>query len=446
MRPKQRTHLLRQSREQLPWAGYFDGLKVYALTHMGPTDVLGSGLLMVLAFGNYALLYFTCFALSCFRIPRAAFARARLAPRSTKDVFIVAAVATLIIPFIYFPALAQLELIVSQSELARVRAKVQETIAPVARLVVEQIDDDYYPEGTGELIVKARSEVASPVGAAAERLRREVDATFDRLESEGVDEYLDWYYSLTTEWAQIAMLLSGGFESLENYLSEKAQEIFGQEKWYTGIDAAFERLMAADDKARKAYEQKVRDILERNRVGPQCLQGAEIDVASVMSLGDIFQPSFHRDFIPSAYRFLSAGSGGAAVSAVVGTVIAKKIQTKILATFVLKTAAKSLPKFVASKFASAASAAGAAVGSIVPVLGTAIGATVGALVGLGTGIAIDAGLLKVEEALSRDDFRREIVTAIRKARREFENQYLGTPVPSKPASPFSRSATIHPTT
>ncbi len=430
-------------REALHWAGYFDGLKVYALTHMGPTDALGAGLLMVLAFGNWALLYFTCFALSCFRIPRAAFVRARLAPRSTKDVFIVAAVATLIIPFIYFPALAQLELIVSQSELARVRAKVQETIAPVARLVVEQIDDDYYLEGTGELIVKARSEVASPVGAAAERLRREVDATFDRLESEGVDEYLDWYYSLTTEWAQIAMLLSGGFERLESYLSEKAREIFGQEKWYTGINAAFERLMAADDKARKAYQQKVRDILERNRVGPQRLQGAEIDVASVMSLGDIFQPSFHRDFIPFAHRFLSAGSGGVAVSAVVGPVIAKKIQTKILATLVLKTAAKSLPKIVASKVAGAgagaASAAGAAVGSIVPGLGTAIGAAVGAvggfLVGFGTGIAIDAGLLKVEEALNRDDFRREIVTAIRETRREFENQYLGTPVPSKPASP-----------
>jgi len=425
-------------REALHWAGYFDGLKAYALTHMEPTDALGAGLLMVLAFGNYALLYFTCFALSCFQIPRAAFVRARLAPRSTKDVFIVAAVAALLIPFIYFPALAQLELIVSQSEPARVRAKVQATIAPVTRLVVEQIDDDYYLEGTGELIVRARSEVASPVGAAAERLRREVDATFDRLESEGVDEYLDWYYSLTAEWGRFYELIIGGVEHLESHLAEKVRETFEQEKWYAGINVALEGLTAADEAARKAYEQKVRDILKRNRVSPQRLQGAEVDVASVTSLEDIFQSSFHRDFIPSAHRFLNAGSGGAAVSVVVGTVIAKKIKTKILATLVLKVAAKAPLKVVTSKLLSSAvgsAAAGAAAGSIVPGLGTGIGAVGGALVGLGAGIAIDGVLLNVEEALSREDFRREIVTAIREARREFENQYLGTPVPSKSASP-----------
>ena len=134
-------------REALHWAGYFDGLKAYALTHRGPTDSLGAGLLMVLAFGNYALLYFTCLALSCFRIPRAGFVRARLAPRSTEDVFIVAAVAAFLIPFIYFPALAQLESIVSQSEPTRVRAKMQATITPVVRLVVEQIDDGLLPRG-----------------------------------------------------------------------------------------------------------------------------------------------------------------------------------------------------------------------------------------------------------------------------------------------------------
>ena len=424
-------------REALHWAGYLDGLKAYALTHLGPTDALGAGLLMVLALGNYALLYFTCLALSCFRIPRAGFVRARLAPRSTEDVFIVAAVTAFLIPFIYFPVLAQLESIVSQSEPTRVRAKVQATITPVVRLVVEQIDDDYYLEGTRELIAKARSEAASPVGAAAERLRREVEATFERLESEGVDEYLDWYYSLTAEWGRLVKLLTGGVERLENHLAEKVRETFEQEKWYPGIDTAFERLMAADDEARRAYEQKVRDILKRNRVGPQRLQDAEVDVASVTSLEDILQPSFHQDFIPSAHRFLEAGSGGAAVGVGLGTVIAKKVKTKILAKLVLKVAAKAPLKVVTSKLGSAAvsAATGAAVGSAVPGLGTAAGFTGGAIVGLGTGIAIDGALLNLEEALSRDDFRREIVTAIREARREFEDQYLGTPAPPKPASP-----------
>ena len=99
-------------REALHWAGYFDGLKAYALGHLGPTDALGAWLLMGLALGNYALLYFACLALSCFRTPRAGFVRAHLAPRSTEDMFKIAAVATFLVPFIYFPVLAHIEQVI----------------------------------------------------------------------------------------------------------------------------------------------------------------------------------------------------------------------------------------------------------------------------------------------------------------------------------------------
>ena len=424
-------------REALHWAGYFDGLKAYALAHLGPTDALAAWTLMVLALGNYLLLYFACLALSCFRLPRAAFVRTRLAPRSTEDVFKVAAVATFLIPFIYFPALAHLESLVSQSqEPARVRANVQATMTPIVRLVVEQIDGDHYRQGTVEQIVRARSQAAVPVGVAAEQLRREVDATFERLEHEAVDEYLDWYYTLTAEWGRVVKLLTGGVERLDNHLAEKVRETFEQQKWYAGIDTAFDRLMAADEEARKAYEETVHDILERNRVGAEQLQNAEVDVASITSLDHILQPSFHQDFIPAAHRFLVASGGGAAVAGGVGTIIAEKVKSKILAKLVLKVVAKAPLKVLVSKLGSAGATAaiGAAAGSAVPGLGTAVGAVGGAVIGLGTGIAIDGALLELEEALSRDDFRREIVTTIREARREFEDQYLGTPAPPKPGN------------
>ena len=425
-------------REALHWAGYFDGLKAYALGNLGSPDGLAAWLIMGLLVGNYVLLYYACVAVSCFRIPRAGFVRARLAPRSTEDVFKVAAVATFLIPFIYFPVLAQLEAFVSQSPHAvDFRTKAQEKITPIVRLVVEQIDGVHYQEGTLEQIARARSEAALPVGAAAEHLRREVDAAFDRLETEAVDEYLDWYYSLPAEWGRLLKLLAGGAERLEAHLTEKVRETFEQEKWYAGINSAFERLMAADEEARKAYEQTVRAILERNRVGSQQLQGAEIDVASIASLDDILTPSFHQDFVPAAHRFLGASGGGAAVAGGVGTIIAQKVKTKILAKLVLKVAAKAPLKALVSKVGSAAASAaiGAAAGSVVPGLGTAIGAAGGAVVGLGAGVAIDGVLLELEEALSRDDFRRELVIAIREARREVEDQMLGTPNPPKPASP-----------
>ena len=427
-------------REALHWTGYFDGLKAYAFGNPGSPDGLAAWLIIIMGLlvGNYLLLYYACVALSCFRIPRAGFVRARLAPRTTEDVFKVAAVATFLIPFIYFPLLAQLEVFVSQSPHAGdFRTKAQATITPIVRLVVEQIDGDYYREGTLEQIARARSEAALPVGAAAEQLRREVDATFDRLENEAVDEYLDWYYSPTAEWGRLFKLL-GGVERLEGHLAEKVRETFEQEKWYAGINTAFERWMAADEEARKAYEQTVRAILERNRVESQRLQNTEVVVASIVSLEDILKPSFHQDFVPAAHRFLGASGGGAVVAGAVGTIIAQKVKTKILAKLVLKVAAKAPLKALASKAGGApvAAATGAAAGSVVPGLGTAVGAAAGAVIGFGAGIAIDGALLELEEALSRDDFKREIVSAIHEARREFEDQMLGTPNPPKPASPL----------
>ena len=433
-------------REALHWAGYFDGLKAYALGKLGSPDGLAVWLVMALLVGNYLLLYYACVALSCFRIPPAGFVRARLAPRSTEGVFKVAAVATFLIFFVYFPLLAQLEAFVSQSPHAvSLRTKAQTTITPIFRNVVEQIDGDYCTEGTLEQIARARREAALPVGAAAEQLRREVDATFNRLESEAVDEYLDWYYSLTAEWGRLVKLLAGGVERLEGHLAEKMRETFEQEKWYEGINTAFERLMAADEEARKAYEQTVRVILERNCEESQRLQDVEIDIASIASLEDILKPSFHQDFfhqdfVPAAHRFLGASGGGAAVAGSVGTIIAQKVKTKILAKLVLKVAAKAPLKAVTSKVGSAAvvaaaAAVGAAAGSVVPGLGTAVGAAGGAVIGIGIGIAIDGALLELEEALSRDDFRREIVIAMRETRREIEDQMLGTPNPPKPASP-----------
>ena len=68
------------------------------------------------------------------------------------------------------------------------------------------------------------------------------------------------------------------------------------------------------------------------------------------------------------------------------------------------------------------------VGSIVPFVGTAIGATVGGVLGaLTVGVAVDAALLQLEEALNRENFERDLVNAIQEARREFAQEYLGSP-------------------
>ena len=60
-----------------------------------------------------------------------------------------------------------------------------------------------------------------------------------------------------------------------------------------------------------------------------------------------------------------------------------------------------------------------------PGVGTAVGAIGGGLAGLVLGVTVDGALLKLEEAISRDDFERELVAAIRQARTEFADEYLG---------------------
>ena len=410
-------------RETLLWVGYIDGLKAYAIGHLGPTDALGAWLLVALVLGNYALLYFACFALSCFAIPRAGFERARLPPRSRKDVSIVAAYALSLVLFIFL-ALSYIEACISQSpEPARFRTNLQAVITPAIRVVVEQIGGDYYNQGTREQIVEAGNEAAFPVAVAAEMLRREVASTFEQLETEAVDEYLDWYYSLTAEGGRLIKLISGGIDGLEVHLAEKMRETLEQEKWYARANTAFEGLMAADKEARTAYVQAVPDILKHNRVDPHHLRYAAVDVASIASVEDILKPSFHQDLIPPGVRFFGATSVGGGV----GSIIAKKVNAKVLPRTVAKRGAKAPVKALIRKAASRALTIAAGL-SAVPGLGIV------AAFGFGTSIVVDGVLLEVEEALSRDDFKREIVSAIREARREIEDEMLGTGNPPKQAN------------
>ena len=413
--------------EALHWVGYFDGVKAYALGQFGSTDAIGAFLLMAL--GTVALLYHACLALSCFRIPRFGFVQARLAPRSNGDVFKVTAVVTFVVVFIFFPALLSLEAFVSTSPEPR---RVRQT--------AEQIGNDLYEVGTRAQINKVRSEALHQRGEAVKQLQSEMDTLFERLENDAVDEYLDWYYSLLGEWLRL-LSLAGGTRHLEDRLAKKVQETFEQEKWYTGINTTFERLLAADREVRTTYERTVRGILDQNRLNSPPSQYATVDVTLTTSLNDILQLSFQQKFIDGVRRLLGAGTGGLAVGKGVASIVAKRVTTKLLAKTALKVAAKApltafkalLSKAVAGVAGGAA--VGAAGGSVIPGPGTAAGLVGGAVVGLAAGVAIDALLLELEETLGRDDFKREIVASIREARREFEEEYLGVPNSPKPVNP-----------
>ena len=84
---------------------------------------------------------------------------------------------------------------------------------------------------------------------------------------------------------------------------------------------------------------------------------------------------------------------------------------------ILNLAAKSLAKFVTARATGSlgGASAGAAIGPAIPGIGTAIGAVVGIVLG---GIAIDKGLLTLDEAMNREAFKKEIMGAITEVKRE----------------------------
>ena len=272
-------------REALLWLGYFDGLQAYALGRLSSTSAVSAWLLVGLF--NFALLFSACLALSCFRIPRIGFVQARLAPRSGSDVFKTTAIVIFLVGLIFL-FLARLDAYVSQSShIPRIRELMQQSIL----LMVEKIGEGYYTPGTLEEIDGAINEANSQVAEAAEKFRQEVDSLFDSLENEAVDEFLDWYYSLPSEWGRLATLLIGGVDQLEVHLAQKVQETFGQERWYAGTHAASQRFFSAVEEARERYELGAQNILDRNRVDPQRVQHAPLGVTSTATLEDTSVPT-----------------------------------------------------------------------------------------------------------------------------------------------------------
>ena len=404
-------------KEGLSWTAYYDGLKAYTFSHLG--EVNAQWALLVMMIVNYAIFYGTCLALTCFLIPRTGFEQARMVPSSGAAIFTVSAVMTIVLGFIYFQGLASLNHIVASSpRLSEIRGTVEKT-------TVELIDGEHYQEGTYDKLVEMRRDAAAQVEATVQGFKDEADIFFTTLENEAVEEYLDWYYSLPAEYVRLSKLLVG---DLENYMAEKLRESFEQEKWHGEVNSAFDAVLEVDADTRNELEQAARSILAENRVEPV---SSDFEIALTSSLDDILNQSFPQDIIGPNYRATAAGvtaGTGSVAAGGISAIIVPKVTAKVVGKSVFKVAAKALSKQVGSLAlkVGGGAAVGGVIGSAVPGVGTAIGAVVGgAFVGLTIGVAVDAALLKLEEALSRDDFRSELVTVIREARREFEEEYFG---------------------
>lgn len=403
--------------EATNYLSLYEGLKAYAISRFGMLDSMGA--LLLVCIGSYVIFFNACVMLSCFLISGSEYQRI-LTPLTGTDlpeapkvstISMTVAVATFLTIFIYLPIVVYLEAWLQQNP--GVRNQSQEVQTQIITQL-ERIDDILFNEGTLEQLEQARIQALRNADVSLVLFEEQINQAFIQMEK-NVDVYLDWYYSLTAEYARIGTLMVG---NLEEFMVNNLEEILMQGDVSRKVERAFNSALARHSEAQQIYQQRVQDIMAANRVEPQPEDFVEI--SRLATLSDIL----HQDMLNFDQR-MRLSSGGAAVGAI-GTVVISKVIAKVVGKNTLKLAAIAASKVIASKAlgsaagAGAGAVAGAAIGSVVPGLGTAIGAVVGGFIGgVAVGVTIDKALIEIEELVNRDKFKAEIIEAIQEARVEF---------------------------
>jgi len=404
--------------------GFLEGMKRYALGNLySLNDML---YLAFIFLGSVMFFYNVTLALSSFMIPFSEYRRVfgpiqdtdkppRISPQSLA---ISSAFFVFFILFIYIPSSVYLDgWLRSNPETVKQLHASQKTVIQT----VEMIGSDYYKPGTTEQIERAYLDSISKLDVSVNQLKEASDIGFQRMAA-NVDDYLDWYYSLPGEYERIVALATG---ALEEWMTEKLQSHLMKGNAFGPIQQSIENVLQSNEQLRSEHLERVNQILSENQVEPTNVQ---LDIVKYSSLDTLKEPPSHSVIVNLENRLLISGGIGA-TGAVTGA-IAGKVTAKVASKGAIKLGAQALIKITAGKAVSAlggtaaGAATGMAIGSIIPGIGTAIGAAIGGIAGgITIGLTVEKLLLMLEEAFSREEFKKQILQAIEDERVEFE-KYL----------------------
>lgn len=411
--------------------GFIEGLKRYALSNLYSLN--GALYLGVVFLGSLLFFYNVALGISSFMVPLPEYRRVLGRIQDTDQPppipplawAITSAFTTFFIFFIYVPSTVYVDawLRSNPETINEIHASQQTVIQ-----TVEMIGNEYYKPGTAGQIEQAYLDSLSQLEASIGKLRETTDTGFKQM-ADNVDDYLDWYYSLPGEYERIVALATG---VLENWMAEKLQNYLMKGNAFGPVQQSIEEVLKNNQQLRAEHLQKVDQILAENRIEPT--HDSQLEIIRHASLNALKEPPAHSVIVNLENRMLISGGIGTA-GAITGA-IAGKITAKVAGKGVIKLGAQALIKVTAGKAvsalggAAAGAATGMAVGSIIPGIGTAIGAAIGGIIGgITIGLAVEKLLLMLEEAFSRDEFKRQILEAIEEERIEFE-KFLNTPVVS----------------
>ncbi|MDR1803409.1 MAG: hypothetical protein LBQ94_07360 [Treponema sp.] len=281
----------------------------------------------------------------------------------------------------------------------RVETFIRETI----EVLVVAIDDKYYQY---EPVVNLIRQVEFDAQNLQENARRElvpmINRAFDaRLAN--VDSYLDWYYSLPADYARLGRSITG---TLESYMEDRITETLNR-----GVDDSvwLERADYYSRMAEQLYDRHLGE-LEKLRLDDN-IPDWLVQPMEKISMVDFTMP-LNRTREMLNFRVRLGISAGVGITA--GVVSRVLIQRLVQKQVIQKLTAKLLAKVGTT--VTTRIAAGAAVGAAGGAIGGPIGMAIGALIGIGVSIGVDYALIKVEEAMERDEFREELVRTIEEQR------------------------------
>ena len=229
------------------------------------------------------------------------------------------------------------------------------------------------------------------------RIARELDLLFAPVEA-GVEDYLDWYFTVVGEYQRIGALIAG--DIVAQMHEQLADHLYAG----TNLDAQLlelDRLLLDDTLEHSAHltqEVKAR-LVSETEANPCSLQG--IDSTAVMNLD--------RDLLRAGGSITSGAVAGATTLKVSKT-LAATLSAKLAAKKSMQVAAVTAGKTVTKKGASTLAAAAG---------GTLLCAPSGAfavLCGVGSAtvawFTVDKVAIEIEEAVSRDNMRADILAAL----------------------------------
>ena len=247
-------------------------------------------------------------------------------------------------------------------------------------------------------------------------IEEELKRIFISTES-GVDDYLDWYYTVTAEYNRLLSAVVPGADVVKMMNNKVQHYVFEDTQFAQKIDDLYLKINQIINNDLNVAESqtvsKAKSLLQADectlKASSKQLKGFEgglgnAGVAGVVALGRVSTKSIGK-------------KAGAAIMAKIFGKSSMKLAIKLLGKFAIKKGVTSVGGVTSG------AAIGGSIGSVVPVVGTAAGAIVGGIVGgITAWFVVDKILIEAEEIGYRDEMRQEMVDALNEQRPEVEKE------------------------